>query len=43
MTIFSKNFGGHGPFGPPGYAYAGAVFGAGRTRVEKFFVRVTEC
>jgi len=21
MTIFSKNFGGHGPFGPPGYAY----------------------
>jgi len=21
MTMFSKNFGGHGPFGPPGYAY----------------------
>jgi len=21
MTIFSKHFGGHGPFGPPGYAY----------------------
>jgi len=22
MTMFSKNLGGHGPFGPPGYAYA---------------------
>jgi len=22
MTIFSNNLGGHGPFGPPGYAYA---------------------
>jgi len=22
MTIFSKNLGGYGPFGPPGYAYA---------------------
>jgi len=21
ITIFSKHFGGHGPFGPPGYAY----------------------
>ena len=21
-TIVSKNLGGHGPFGPPGYAYA---------------------
>jgi len=21
MTIFSKNLGGNGPFGPPGYAY----------------------
>ena len=21
MTIFSKNLGVHGPFGPPGYAY----------------------
>jgi len=25
MTIFSKNFGGHGPFGPPGYAYGGTL------------------
>jgi len=23
MAIFSKNLGGHGPFGPPGYAYDG--------------------
>jgi len=23
MTIFSKNLGGPGPFGPPGYAYVG--------------------
>jgi len=23
MTICSKNFGGHGPVVPPGYAYAG--------------------
>ena len=22
MTMFSKNLGGHGPFGPPGYAHA---------------------
>jgi len=25
ITIFSKNLGGHGPFGPPGYAYASAT------------------
>ena len=23
MTIYSKHLGGHGPFCPPGYAYAG--------------------
>jgi len=23
MAIFSKNFGGHGPFAPSGYAYGG--------------------
>ena len=23
MTILSKHLGGHGPFGPPGYAYGG--------------------
>jgi len=26
MTIFSKNLGGHGPLGPPGYAYARQLF-----------------
>jgi len=26
MTIFSKNLGGHGPFGPHGYAYAVLCF-----------------
>jgi len=25
MTIFSKNLGGHGPFGTPGYAYGAGV------------------
>jgi len=34
MTIFSKKFGGNGPFAPPGYVYMRSPFEASELQVH---------